>query len=144
METLGYFMIGFPNETREYRERLLDEVIKLGITYCFFNILDPMPKTQYYQSFLDDGTFKEDYWADFIRNPQKDFIAPLPRSPELQKELEAQADAFHRRFCYRPKFILRELRRSLLNPRIFLFKVKLAFLLIKDTWHPGKRSGRSE
>ncbi len=133
METLGYFIIGFPGETREYRERLLREVLKLGATYAFCNILYPLAKTQYYQSLLDNGTFKEDYWAGFLRNPRKDFELPLPRSHELQKELEAQADDFHKKFCFRPKFILRELKRSFRDPRVLLRKAKLAVLLIIRT-----------
>jgi radical SAM superfamily enzyme YgiQ (UPF0313 family) len=133
METLGYFIIGFPGETKEYRERFLKEVLKLNVTYAFCNILYPLAKTQYYKSLLDNTTFKEDYWADFIRNPKKDFELPLPRSPESQREMETLADDFHRKFCFRPEFILRELRRSFRNPRMLLRKAKLAVLLIIRT-----------
>ena len=133
METLGYFIIGFPGETKEYRERFLKEVLKLDVTYAFCNILYPLAKTQYYKSLLDNTTFKEDYWADFIRNPKKDFELPLPRSPESQREMETLADDFHRKFCFRPEFILRELRRSFRNPRMLLRKAKLAVLLIIRT-----------
>ena len=133
IETLAYFVIGFSVETREYRERLLKEVMKLGVTYCFFNVLYPLPKTQYYQSLLDDGTFKEDYWADFVRNPRPNYSLPLPRSPQLQKELETLADECHRKFCFRPYFILREARKVAFSPRMFLMRIKLAFVLIWDT-----------
>lgn len=135
METLAYLIIGFPNETREYRNSLLERVIKLGITYAFCNILFPLPKTQYYKSLLGNGTFKEDYWADFVKNPTKDFELPLPRSVEFQKELEVVANEFHRRFCLRPEFILREARKSLLSPRMLLVKSKLAFSLLPVARH---------
>jgi len=138
MEIMAYLMIGFPGETREYRKGLLKEIEKLGVTYFFFNILYPLPKTEYYQSLLDNGTFKKDYWADFIQNPTKDFELPLPRSRELQNELETIADKHARDFCYRPQFILAELGRSLLNPRMLLYKAKLAFLLIIKIWQRKK------
>jgi len=135
METLTYFIIGFPGESREYREHMLEEIIKLGPTYVYFNILYPLPKTQYYQSLLGNGTFKQDYWADFIRNPKKDYELPLPRAPELQRELEVMADNCQRRFCYRPEFILREFTGSLFHPKLLLLKAKFAFLLLLKTWH---------
>ena len=135
IETLAYLIIGFPVETGEYRAHILDEIIKLDPTYVYFNILYPLPKTQYYQSLLEDGTYKQDYWADFVRNPKKDYELPLPRSPELQKELEALADDSQRKFCYRPVFILRELKGALFHPKLLLFKAKFAFLLLLKTWH---------
>ena len=133
IETLGYLIIGFPGETREYRLNLLDKALKLGMTYAFVNILFPLPKTQYYQSLLENGVFERDYWADFIQNPSPDFELPLPRSPELQSELEAIADDFHRRFCFRPKFIMREFRRSFRNPGMLIEKAKLATMLMDRT-----------
>ena len=139
METLAYLIIGFPTETVEYRKTLLDRVIKLGATYAFCNILYPLPKTEYYRSLLDNGTFTEDYWASFFRNPERDFELPLPRSAQLQEELEVLADDFHRKFCLRPKFILRELRKCLLSPRMLLTRTRLAFLLIIKIWHRKKR-----
>lgn len=143
METLGYFIIGFPEETREYRKTLLDQVLKLHPTYAFCNILYPLAKTQYYKSLLENGTFQEDYWAGFLKNPTRAYELPLPRSRELQHELEAVADEFHRKFCFRPEFILREFRKTLRNPRMLLQKAKLAVLLLIRTGE-GKRANKRE
>ena len=133
METLAYFIIGFPTESRAYRERLYDEVMKIRPTYAFFNILFPLAKTQYYQSLLDDGTYDRDYWAEFLKAPTAHFEIPLPRSPREQKELEDIADAFHRKFCYRLGFLLREFTRSLRYPRMLVRKAHLALVLMRDT-----------
>ncbi len=89
---MAYFILGFPGETSEYRAGLLKELDKLNINYLFFNVLYPLAKTEYYQGLLDEGIYDQDYWADFNKNPTKDFELPLPRSPELQRELLATAD----------------------------------------------------
>lgn len=140
IESLAYFIIGFPTESEEYRRDLYDRVMELNPTYCFINILFPLPKTQYYQSLLDDGTFEKDYWAEYFTNPTPDFVVPLPRSPELQKELEDLADQFHRKFCYRMGFLWGEFWRSVKYPPILWLKFKLAFVLARETlfWRRGK------
>jgi len=88
IETLGYFILGSPMETREYRKRLPEMVRKLGVTYPYFNILYPAANTKYYQMLREDGTFERDYWQDFAENPTPNFEMPLPRTPELQAELQ--------------------------------------------------------
>jgi len=135
METLAYFIIGFPTETSEYREKLLKRVIELGATYAFCNILFPLPKTKYYKSLLDSGVFKKDHWADFVRKPIPDFELPLPRSLQEQKALEALADDFHRGFCLRPGFFYREARKAILSPRMIRTKAKLGVQLLSMSGH---------
>lgn len=88
IEILGYFMIGSPVETREYRQRLPEMIKELGISYPYFNLLYPLPHTQYYESLLKNGTFKGDHWQKFAENPAANYELPLPRSEELQSELE--------------------------------------------------------
>jgi radical SAM superfamily enzyme YgiQ (UPF0313 family) len=133
METLAYFIVGFPTESREYRERLYDEVMKINPTYTFFNILYPLAKTQYYQSLLDNGTYERDHWADYLKNPTPYFEIPLPRSPAEQNELEDLADRFHRKFCYRLGFLFKEFTRSLRYPKMLILKGRLACVLARDT-----------
>ena len=133
METLAYFIIGFPTESRRYRERLYEEVMKIKPTYAFFNILFPLAKTQYYQSLLDNGTYDQDHWAEFLKNPTASFEIPLPRSPVEQKELEDLADRFHRKFCYRMGFLFNEFTRSLRYPKMLFLKTRLALILARDT-----------
>ncbi len=144
METLAYFIIGFPTETRRYREHLYEEVMKIRPTYAFFNILFPLAKTQYYQSLLDNGTYDRDYWAEHLKAPTAYFEIPLPRSPGEQKELEDLADRFHRKFCYRMGFLFKEFTRSLRYPKMLLLKTRLAFILLRDTilWRRPRSNAR--
>jgi len=133
IETLAYFIIGFPNETEEYRRRLFNEARKLKPSYVYFNILYPLPKTEYYNSLLKDGTYKKDYWAEFVSNPTDNFEVPLPRGQELQDRLKEIADNYHRRFFLSPGFIIRETKKSLFTPSMLFLKIKIAILLVIKT-----------
>ncbi len=91
IEIVAYFVLGSPLETREYREKLADMIKDLGIRYPFFNILYPAANTAYYRGLIADGTYKRDYWREFVENPTPDYEIPLPRSLGLQEELEETA-----------------------------------------------------
>lgn len=139
LSTVPYFILGFPKETEEYRKSLYKNILKLKPTYIYINILCPLPKTDYYESLLNEGVYKEDFWKDFIRNPTRDFKIPLPRSAQLQDELMTLADSFHRRFFLQPKFILKEFIRSLPHPHMLFLKIKIAILLLIKTIFLKKR-----
>jgi hypothetical protein len=81
-------------ETREYRENLPEMIQKMGVTYPYFNILYPAANTKYYHFLREDGTFERDYWQDFAENPTPNFEMPLPRTPELQAELQRTVDKY--------------------------------------------------
>lgn len=138
METLAYFIIGFPGETQEYRAGLLKEIKKLNIDYLFFNVLYPLAKTQYYQSLIDEGIYERDYWAEFNKNPTPDYELPLPRSPELQDELLATADRLNSGFYLRPKFVWQEFKRSFRSPRALweAARIALSLVLIRNRRQP--------
>ncbi|MFH1990548.1 MAG: radical SAM protein, partial [Patescibacteria group bacterium] len=92
IEIVAYFVLGAPMETKEYREKLPDMIHELKIKYPFFNILYPSANTAYYRELVANGTYKMDCWQAFAENPVPDFEIPLPRSKELQDELEKTAE----------------------------------------------------
>ena len=67
------------------------------------------------------------------KKPTKDFELPLPRSAELEKELEELVDYNYRQFFFRPKRILREIKASISSPSMFFRKTKLAAILLLQT-----------
>lgn len=133
IDTLAYLIIGFPTETEAYRNTFYERLLSINPTYAFVNILFPLPRTKYYEDLIKNGTYQRDFWAEYIMNPTPDFDLPLPRSPELQKKLEDLADRFHRKFCFRMRFLWREFRRSIIQPSVMLLKFKLAFVLLRET-----------
>jgi radical SAM superfamily enzyme YgiQ (UPF0313 family) len=124
IETMAYLMIGFPSETKEYKKELYKKAMKLKPTYIFFNVLCPLPKTPYYKELLEKGDIKNDFWAEFVKNPKPDFEIPFPRTENLQNELIALSDYYSRKFYLNPFFIVKEFGRSLFYPKILFFKIK--------------------
>jgi radical SAM superfamily enzyme YgiQ (UPF0313 family) len=88
IDILGYFIIGAPGETSEYRQKLPDIIKELGISIPYFNVLTPLSETIFYQQLLEDGTFSMDFWDDFSRDPVKNFEIPSHRSTEEEDELQ--------------------------------------------------------
>lgn len=100
LQTLAYFMIGFPGETEEYRANLPERIRNLGITFPFFNILYPLPCTKYYRDLIKDGTYKKDYWEEFCKDPTPGFELPLPRPASIQNELYSTVDEYIKEFYF--------------------------------------------
>ena len=92
IKIVAYFVLGAPMETREYRKKLPDMIRKLGIKYPYFNILYPAANAKYYRDLMADGTYKIDHWQAFAEKPVPNYEIPLPRSRELQNELEETAE----------------------------------------------------
>ncbi|MFH0753293.1 MAG: radical SAM protein [Candidatus Omnitrophota bacterium] len=132
IDTLAYFIVGFPQETAEYRKSLFGKLKKLNATYLYLNILYPTAKSELYDDLLKDGTYDRDYWQEFVTKPVRDFELPLCRSTELQQELMVLVDDIHRKFYLSPKFIINDLRR---NPNLKMLgkKAKIAIKLFMST-----------
>ena len=88
IDILGYFIIGAPGESSEYRQKLPGMIKELEIAMPYFNVLTPLSETIFYQQLLEDGTFSSDFWGQFSRNPVKDFEIPSHRSSEEEIELQ--------------------------------------------------------
>lgn len=89
IDILGYFIMGAPGETEEYRDNLPSMIDDLGIRLPYFNTLTPLAETPYYSQLLKDGRFDGDPWEDFCANPVQDFIMPDVRPDEERDMLEA-------------------------------------------------------
>jgi len=89
IDILGYFIMGAPGETEEYRDKLPSKIDDLGIRLPYFNILTPLAETPYYSQLLREGKFNRDHWEDFSAHPVRDFIMPDIRPMEEREMLEA-------------------------------------------------------
>lgn len=125
IDTLAYFIVGFPDETREYRATLYSKLKSLKATYLYLNVLYPSANSELYKELLKSGLFDKDYWKDFITHPVRDFELPLCRDAALQQELVTLVDDIHRRFYLSPRFIVSDLRRTT-TVKMLLRKSRLA------------------
>jgi len=86
MQTLAYFMIGLPNETRQQMLETIEFAKKIRPDYCHFAILVPFPATPVYTEGLASGILSGDYWKKFAKVPAVEF------KPELWVENVSRAD----------------------------------------------------
>ncbi|MBF0623110.1 MAG: B12-binding domain-containing radical SAM protein [Magnetococcales bacterium] len=101
IQVLGYFILGAPGETRQFRDSLPDRLEALNITMPYFNVLTPLSNTAYYSYLLETGQLKDDFWSGFIQQPTKDFAIQSGRSfdedLELRETVEKLAQIFQER-----------------------------------------------
>tara|TARA_B100000686_G_C16707491_1_gene927189 strand:- start:90 stop:1367 length:1278 start_codon:yes stop_codon:yes gene_type:complete len=98
IDVLGYFIIGAPGETEEYRKNLPHMIQELNIQYPFFNVLSPLSESPYYDECRKSGLIKGDPWADFSANPVKDFPGPCIRDFEEDRELHSTIAGWNKIF----------------------------------------------
>ena len=109
MDTLGYFMIGSPSETREQMEQTIEFAISVGVDYAHISIHTPFPATESYRMGFDRGLYSSDFWKEFALNPKPDFVPPVWDEILSRDELIEMMNRFYRRFYMRPGYMLRRL-----------------------------------
>jgi len=75
IDTLAYFMIGMPGETKEDMDASLKLAKELKTYYAKFTIFTPFPGTETYKRWLERGN--PDVWAQYVSSPTKDFQPPI-------------------------------------------------------------------
>jgi len=104
METSGFFMIGLPEDTEKTINQTIDFAISLGLDYAKATILVPLPSTQVFDEFEKKGLLKTKDWTRYnFHNPSHVYDHPT-LSWEL---LEKYYDKFHKKFYFRPSYIIR-------------------------------------
>lgn len=109
IETRGYFMLGYPGETRAEIEETIRTARELPLDWASFTITTPAPGSEIYQAALADGTIGRDYWLDYTllheRRPPPSFTS----AGLDQRTLEALLGRAYRAFYLRPGLIGRKL-----------------------------------
>ncbi len=111
IETLAYFMIGAPTETREDVLATIDFSLDLAPDFVHITILTPFPATEIYSKGLAEGVFKKDHWREFAADPQPGFTPPYWNENFSDEELQELLKTAYQKFYTRPSYILKELSR---------------------------------
>jgi anaerobic magnesium-protoporphyrin IX monomethyl ester cyclase len=109
MQTLAYFMIGAPKETRKDLEKTFKTAVWLNPDFLHLTILTPFPGTPIYREGLESGIIKKDYWREFAINLDKDFQPPHWEEHFTRRELEQWITRGYKKFYTRPVYILKRL-----------------------------------
>jgi radical SAM superfamily enzyme YgiQ (UPF0313 family) len=129
IDSLAYFMIGNPGETRRQVLETIDFACRLNPTYAQFSVTTPYPDTELYRRGLEQGIFARDFWREYAENPRPDFSPPLWTAHLSEAELLRLVDLAHRRFYFRPTYIVNEFLRTR-SPGEFKNKFKAACRLL--------------
>ncbi len=111
IETLGYFMIGSPTETREDILQTIEFMKKIDPDYVHITIITPFPATNLYRMALEEKVIKSDVWREFAKNPTLDFKPPIWERELGREELSALLKKAYRSFYRRLKYILKTLKK---------------------------------
>lgn len=132
IQTLAYFIIGSPGETKEDIMQTIKLAKKLKPDYATFSILTPYPATDLYKMGLEQGILPYDYWKEFAKNPKSDFRPYL----HFWKENLSTEDLFkllkkaYKSFYLSPNYVIKKILQ-LKSIKELLVKAKAAFDILK-------------
>lgn len=117
---IGFFIVGFPGETRKDIEKTTDFACKLPLKRATFSAFKPFPGTLAYKELVKEGKIKKLKWENFSLD--KVVWSPEGISMEELKELRRRAFL---KFYMRPKILLRMLSeiRSFENLKFILVRI---------------------
>ncbi len=109
IQTLGYFMIGSPEEKENDIKETNKFIKKISPDYIHVSITTPFPATDLYDLALKEKVIKEDVWKKFAQNPTEDFIAPLWEKEMPREKLFSLLKKIYRSFYFRPSYIIKRI-----------------------------------
>ena len=129
ISTLGYFMIGFPGESREQAEETVRFAFELDPEFALFHSLIPVPGSEIYEQAIKSETFFNDYVREFARNPTPDFVFRSWETTLSEAEQYRIIRKASLRFYFRPHYIFRALKK-LGSWEDFLTKARMALRIL--------------
>jgi radical SAM superfamily enzyme YgiQ (UPF0313 family) len=106
MQTLGYFMFGYPGETRATMEATIQFALGLPLDYVQMTVLVPFPDTAIYEYYKERGL--GDYWSRFTLDLDLDQEIELIETELTRAQTASIVSRAYRRFFFRPGIILNQ------------------------------------
>jgi radical SAM superfamily enzyme YgiQ (UPF0313 family) len=123
IETMGFFMVGMADETREDFEQSLAFAIKSNLTFVMLSELVPYPGTPLFPMMKDKINFS---LMPYV-NEYKD--------PKLRNQYHKWEKEFYFRFYFRPAYIARTTWRAITHP---IETINIAVKILKYIILPQK------
>ena len=133
IETVAYFMIGSPGETRETIKETIEFAKKLDPDFVQFSIATPYPGTELYRLSIEEGCITEQWdkyvYADLRPNHNPAFETKNLNKKELREWNKKAYTSFYLRRAYALKRLTRtttsgELKTNLAGLRMLIDLVK--------------------
>lgn len=117
LETECYFMIGLPTETEDDIKASIDFAVELDPDYAKFAILIPLPGTPLFDSMWSNGQIKTRDWEKYnFATSSKELYEHDCLSSEI---MDRYYTISHRRFYFRPRYMRKMLRKTIMNGTLF-------------------------
>ena len=81
IEVRGFFILGYPDETKETIKQTIEFAKQLELDWAYINVATPLPNTKMYETCIEKGYIRAD---DF--DPIRSFHKPIIRTPEFSPE----------------------------------------------------------
>jgi len=131
IETLGYFMIGLPTETKTEVEETMNLILSLPMDYAHIATFTPYPGTAVYREALESGFYDRDYWREFSREPDPRFTPRYWNEHFTDAQLLGLLKDAYYRYYSRPGYILQRLLK-VRSPGEFFRKASLGAKLLRE------------
>lgn len=120
IETSGYFMFGFPTETRDDVQQSIDLCMSLKLKMVDFNVCSPLPGTEVYEYIKEKYRFSTIDWKNF--DP---YDSPYPAGEVPTAELTAIAKKASTLYMFRkdPLGVGKRLVKRIFNIKAHLSKI---------------------
>ncbi len=109
INTLGFFLLGFPGETRQTIKDTIRFSLELPLDYALYSILMPMPDTEIYAYYRKRGL--SDYWADYTLDESKTDLIEFIGTEVSRAETAELALQAYKRFYFRPSIIWNRMKK---------------------------------
>jgi anaerobic magnesium-protoporphyrin IX monomethyl ester cyclase len=109
IETIGFFIIGLPGDTRQSMQRTIDFAIEIDPMIANFSMMTPYPGTAVYENVKRDGKLLMSDWEDYVFFDQRARYELGDLTAPLVEEMYRRA---YRQFYWRPRYIYRAVRRK--------------------------------
>lgn len=104
LQTIGFFIIGLPGDTRETMQDTIDFAIELDPLIANFSMMTPYPGTKVYEIVKREGRMLMNDWEDYVFFEQKARFEMGDLTAELVEEMYRKA---YRQYYLRPGPIMR-------------------------------------
>lgn len=108
IKALGFFLFGFPGETRQTIEDTIRFSLDLPLDYALYSILLPMPDTDIYTYYREHGL--DDYWSRYTLDETNESLIEFIGTDVTRAETAQLALEAYRRFYFRPRIIWNRLK----------------------------------
>jgi radical SAM superfamily enzyme YgiQ (UPF0313 family) len=110
IDTLGFFMFGYPGETKTTIEQTIDFALALPLDYAQFTVLLPFPETAIYEYYREQGM--DDYWARYTLDPTQEELIELLGTDVNRQQASMFVSQAYRKFFFRPRIIWNRLKAT--------------------------------